>query len=124
MGGFRDLTVWQKARVYRNECAMMARTFPTEEKYRLTDQLIRSSRAISAHIAEGHGRYHYKENIQLCRTGRGELSESIDHLTVALDEKYIGQNEFERMEQLAEELERILNGYIAHLQESLRKVSD
>ena len=123
MGGFRDLIVWQKARVYRNECAMMARTFPPEEKYRLIDQLIRSSRAISAHIAEGHGRYHYKENIQLCRTGRGELSESIDHLTVALDEQYIGQNEFERMEQLPEELERILNGYIAHLQESLRKAS-
>jgi four helix bundle protein len=122
MGSFRDLVVWQKARVYRNECAFLVRKFfPPEEKYRLTDQLIRSSRAVTAMIAEGHGRFHHKENIQSCRIARGEVSESIDHLTVALDEKYIDNTEFKRMDELAGELVRLLNGYIRHLQSQLDK---
>ncbi len=122
MGGFRDLVVWQKGRIYRNECASLARTsFPAEEKYRLTDQLVRSSRAVTAMIAEGHGRFHHKENIQSCSMARGEVSETIDHLTVALDEKYIDEIEFKRMVELAEELIRLLNGYIRHLQTQLEK---
>ncbi|MCB9187560.1 MAG: four helix bundle protein [Flavobacteriales bacterium] len=122
MGGFRDLVVWQKGRAYRNECAVLARKhFPPEEKYRLADQLIRASRAVTAMIAEGHGRFHHKENIQSCRLARGEVSETVDHLTVALDEKYIDENEFKRMEELASELERLINGYIRHLQSQLDK---
>jgi len=122
MGGFRDLVVWQKGRVYRNECASLARkSFPQEEKYRLTDQLIRSSRSVTAQIAEGHGRFHHQENIQSCRVARGEVSETIDHLTVALDEKYINETEFNRMVELAEELVRLLNGYIRHLKSQLDK---
>ena len=122
MGGFRDLIVWQKARGYRNECAALARKqFSPEEKYRLTDQLIRASRAVTAMIAEGHGRFHHKENIQSSRMARGEVSETIDHLIVALDEKYIDEAEFKRMEELAEELVRLLNGYIRYLQSQLDK---
>ena len=37
----------------------LVKKFPPEEKYRLTDQLLRSSRSITAQIAEGHGRFHY-----------------------------------------------------------------
>ena len=122
MGGFRELVVWQKGRAYRNECAALARThFPADEKYRLTDQLIRASRAVTAMIAEGHGRFHHKENIQSCRMARGEVSETVDHLTVALDEKYIDEAEFNRMGELSAELERLLNGYIRHLKSQLDK---
>lgn len=116
MGEFRDLKVWQKARALRNECAKLARTqFPKEEKFLLTDQLIRSSRSVTAQISEGHGRYHYQENIQRLRMARGELVETMDHLTVALDEKYISTEEFERMLELSREVERMLNGYIKYL---------
>ena len=116
------MVVWQKGRVYRSECASVARKFfPPEEKFRLSDQLIRASRAVTAMIAEGHGRFHHKENIQSCRMARGEVSETIDHLTVALDEKYIDETEFKRMVELAEELTRLLNGYIRHLQTQLEK---
>ena len=123
MGEFRDLKVWQKARVLRNECAKLARTqFPKEEKFLLTDQLIRSSRSVTAQISEGHGRYHYQENIQRLRMARGELVETMDHLTVALDEKYISTEEFERMLELSREVERMLNGYIKYLND--QKKSD
>ena len=59
MGGFTDLEVWKKSRLLRNVITDLVKTFPAEEKYRLTDQIIRSSRSIGNNIAEGHGRFHY-----------------------------------------------------------------
>lgn len=91
---YKDLEVYQKARVFRNEIDDLSKSFPAEEKFNLVDQIIRGSRAVTAHIAEGHGRFHYKEYIQRCRTGRGELMETDDHLTVALDRQCIDQETY------------------------------
>jgi four helix bundle protein len=67
----------------------LVKTFPEYEKYKLTDQLIRSSRSITANIAEGHGRFHYSDNSKFCRNARGSLLETKDHLITAFDEGYI-----------------------------------
>ena len=80
---FKDLEVWKKSRALRRELSLLVKTFPAEENYRLTDQLIRAGRSVTANIAEGYGRYHYQENIQFCRQSRGSLTEVQDHLTVA-----------------------------------------
>ena len=54
---FEDLQVWKKAREFENEVCDEVKSFPPEEKFRLTDQLIRSSRALNALIAEGQPLY-------------------------------------------------------------------
>jgi len=59
MGAFTDLEVWKKSRLLRNSITELVKSFPVEEKYRLTDQIIRSSDSIGNNIAEGHGRFHY-----------------------------------------------------------------
>ncbi|MEO9870227.1 four helix bundle protein [Ekhidna sp.] len=110
-----DLEVWKKARVFRNEISELCKSFPNEEKYKLIDQIIRSSRSVSANIAEGHGRFHFQENIQFCRTARGSLIETFDHLTVALDEEYIDETIFNAHNAQYEELIKMLNGYISYL---------
>jgi four helix bundle protein len=86
---FTDLDVWKKARLYRNKTIQLSKTFSPEEKFRLTDQLIRAVRSITANIAEGDGRYHYQENIQFCRIARGSLKESLDHLIAAYDDNIL-----------------------------------
>jgi len=68
---FTELDVWKKARILKNELKEIADKFPPEEKYRLTDQLIRSSRSINANIAEGHGRFTYKDQLHFCIQARG-----------------------------------------------------
>ncbi len=92
-----DLEVWKKGRIFRNEISKLVSQLPAEEKYKLKDQLTRASRSVTANIAEGHGRYHFQENIQFCRMARGSLIECYDHLTVALDEQYIDQSNYKKL---------------------------
>ena len=66
-------------------------------------------------IAEEHGRFHYQENIQFCRTARGSLTETFDQHTVALDEKLINEKEYEELILMSEELAKMINGYIGYL---------
>ncbi|GAB6887423.1 hypothetical protein JCM13304A_09210 [Desulfothermus okinawensis JCM 13304] len=86
---FRKLEVWQLARDLRNEIMELCRKLPLDEKFRLVDQMIMASRSVTANIIEGHGRYHFQENIQFCGQARGSLFELLDHLTVCLDCNYI-----------------------------------
>jgi four helix bundle protein len=91
---FEDMEVWTVCRELRVELSDLARTFPSEERYRLSDQLIRAARSVTANIAEGYGRFHYQENIQFVRQARGSLFEVIDHLTVACDAGYVAKKRF------------------------------
>lgn len=118
--GFTELEVWKKARVLKNEIKELAESFPQEEKYRLTDQIIRSSRSINANISEGHGRFTYKDQLHFCIQARGSLSETYNHLIDALDCKYISQPGFEHYKGLIDEVGRLLNGYITFLRKSIK----
>lgn len=82
---FEELVVWKKARELKSEIFELVKTFPCEEKYRLIDQLVRSSRSINAQIAEGHGRRTNKDKIKFCIQSRGSLSETLNHLIDAFD---------------------------------------
>ncbi|MBW1765406.1 MAG: four helix bundle protein [Deltaproteobacteria bacterium] len=99
----------------RNKIWNLCKGFPGEEKYRLSDQMIRASRSSTANISEGYGRYHFQENIQFCRQSRGSLYELIDHLDVAEECEYINA---EQSQELIDEIKitiRVLNGYIKYL---------
>ncbi len=116
---FVHLPVYQKCREFRLKVAVLIGSyFPEKEKYRLSDQLIRSSRSITANIAEGFGRYHYLENIQFCRNSRGSLEESREHLITAKDENYISPEKLEEFEECYQECLKQLNGYIFYLKKA------
>ena len=77
--------------------------------------MIRCSRSITNNIAEGYGRFHFKENAQFCRQSRGSLNELIDHIIIACDEKYITEDKKNELKVEIESCTRILNGYIKYL---------
>ncbi|HRE11499.1 MAG TPA: four helix bundle protein [Ignavibacteria bacterium] len=112
---FETLEIWQGGRELRREISELTKNFPNVEKYRLTDQMIRASRSVTANIAEGYGRYHYQENIQFCRTSRGSLYELIDHFITAFDENYIDEVECNLYKEKIDILIAKTNGYIAYL---------
>ncbi len=58
---FRNLDVWKKCREIRIMVWKLCKKFPSAEKFKLSDQMVRASRSPAANIAEGHGRFHFQE---------------------------------------------------------------
>jgi len=109
------LDVWKVCRELRIKLAKLAETLPKEERYRLTDQLIRASRSVTANLAEGYGRFHFAENAQFARQARGSLYEVIDHLTVCRDEKIIDSETFDEIRRDVLRAISVVNGFIRYL---------
>jgi four helix bundle protein len=113
--GFENLELWRKAREFKNEISKEARNWPSEEKFKLIDQVIRSSRSINALLSEGHGRFTFADQLHFCVQARGSLSETVNHLIDAFDEEYISEETLNYYKTKAKEIERLLNGYITYL---------
>jgi four helix bundle protein len=115
-GGFEELAVWQKAHalmlfVHRQVIPRL----PPEEKWDLADQIRRSSKSAKSNIAEGHGRFYYRDNVRFCYNARGSLSETENHLVDARDLGYITVQLYDQARELSAEVHRLLNGYINYL---------
>jgi four helix bundle protein len=112
---FRDLEVWQRCRTIRRNVWRICRQLPKEERFRLADQMIRASRSVTACIAEGYGRFHFRENVQFCRQARGSLYELIDHIDVATECGYVSPENTKALTTKTKKAIWILNGYIKYL---------
>jgi four helix bundle protein len=112
---FTDLELYEACRNLRITVRKIVETFPTEEKYSLTSQIIRASRSVTANIAEGYGRFYYKENIAFCRKARGSLKETQEHLITAFDESYVTREDLITYKSLVDQCAQLLNGYIRFL---------
>lgn len=112
---FEDLECWKVSTDLRRYISNIAKKFPVEEKYALTSQILRASRSITNNIAEGYGRFHFKENAQFCRQSRGSLYELKDHLIIALDEGYISHEEYKTVLEKFVRCITLINGYINYL---------
>ena len=113
-----ELESWKSARQLRITISELVKIFPSEEKFRLKDQIIRSSRSVPANIAEGFGRFHYQENIQYCRIARGSLYETLEHLMCAKDEEFVNEEQFKNTNEQILECLKILNGYVQYLKKA------
>ena len=120
---FTELEVWKEAREFKIEIELLTKSFPPDEKYRLTDQIIRSVRSINANIAEGHGKYGYPDQIKYCINARGSLSETLNHLIDAYDCHYITKDQLVLLEEKYAGVMRLLNGYINYLRNLLNERS-
>jgi len=113
---FTDLPVYQKCRELRMMImGLVKKYFPKSEDYMLKTQVLRSSRSITANIAEGFGRFHFQENIQFCRQARGSLCETLEHMITARDEKYITDEILKEVNSKFRDCLKELNGYIKYL---------
>ena len=93
---FRDLKVYQAAREAARLVFELSRTFPSEEKYSLTDQMRRSSRAVKALIAEAWARRRYKAAfINKIDEALGEAYETQSWSDDASDNAYLSKEHFD-----------------------------
>jgi four helix bundle protein len=112
---FEDLQCWQACREVRLFIANLVNKYPKEEKYSLVDNMKRASRSTTQNIAEGFGRFHYRENMQFCRISRGSLYELIDDLITSVDEGFISREDCQKGKGKISKALALLNGYINYL---------
>jgi four helix bundle protein len=117
--GLKKLQVWVRAKdfavkVYKRVLPLL----PPEEKWSLNQQLRRSSLSVSANIAEGYGRFYYQDNVRFCYNARGSLEETLSHLIFCFEVDFIPEALYKELESEGEEIEKMLNGYIAFLKKS------
>ena|SRR5690554_2300105 len=115
-GNFEELHCWKACynlKVYFKENVL--RNLPKTERFELYTQILRATRSSTANIAEGWGRYHYKENINFLRFSRGSISEILDHSIEARDSDYINNEILKEIRLQTETCIQLINGYIRYL---------
>ena len=91
---FYDLDVWKVAHELVLSIYEITAHFPQSEKYGLVSQMQRAVSSVTANIAEGFSRYHYKDKIRFYYISRGSLSEAQNFLLVSRDLSYIDTVKF------------------------------
>jgi len=110
-----DFELYNLARAFRKKVYTLIKRLPSEEHYCLEPQMRRAIVSVTNNIAEGHGRWHYQENLQFCRISRGSAEEVLDDITVCLDEGYGEKTSNESLKEEAYALIATINSYIAYL---------
>jgi four helix bundle protein len=112
---FEDLEVYQLAREFRKTMYRVAKRLPDIEKFGLASQMRRAALSLTNNIAEGHGRYHYLDQIKFTLQSRGSLEELIDDLNVCEDEQYLPVEEIVSLKGESWRLRQLIDGYIRYL---------
>ena len=108
---FRDLIVYQKCRALAKEIELLTQSFPKDEKFSLTDQVRRSSRAVGANIAESWAKRRYEKHfISKLTDADGEQMETQHWIETALEDDYIDQKTSTQLMGKCLEIGRMLNG--------------
>jgi four helix bundle protein len=97
------------------EIYSVTRQFPNEERYGLTNQLLRASVSVPSNIAEGQARFSQREFHHFLSIARGSLVEIETQLLIARNLKYLDPAKADSLLSNAEELGRVLNGLISSI---------
>jgi four helix bundle protein len=114
---FEDLEVYKAAREFRKAMYAVSRKLPPFEKFELAGQIRTAALSSTNNIAEGHGRFHFLDQIKFMLQSRGSLQELLDDLNVIEDENYLDPAGVTRLKQQGWTVVRQLNGYIRWLRE-------
>lgn len=112
---FRDLQVWQKAMDAAMEVFTLSKSFPSEEKFSLTDQLRRSFRSVAANIAEARRKRRYPAAfVSKLNDAEGEAAETQTHLELASRCKYLNPPTAARLDGIHNEILAMLDNMAAN----------
>ena len=115
---FEDIEAWRKARVLVKEVYKVTAAAKFSKDFSLRDQIQRAAVSIISNIAEGFSRQTDKEFVQFLHIAKGSTSEVQSQLYIALDLGYISQEEFDSLYKRADEVGRLIFGFIRYLRKS------
>ena len=111
---FEKLAVYQKSLVFADKVYETARTFPSEEKYGLSDQFRRASLSIPLNIAEGQGQssMQFKRYLNIAK---GSVRECVATIEMASRRKYFNSAARDALRADCIELSKMISGLIKSL---------
>ncbi len=112
---FEDLEAYQVAREFRKAMYKASHRLPGFEKSNLGAQIRRAAVSLTNNIAEGHGRYHYLDQLRFLLIARGSTEELLDDLNVCADETYLPLAEIEQLKHSGWRVHSLINGYGRYL---------
>jgi four helix bundle protein len=117
IAGFEKLWVWQKAHLLMVKVQEICKELPYHERFKIKDQLDRSSTSVTDNIAEGHTTYYYQDKIKAFNVARKEAGESQNHIRTLQAKGYITEDQADDIVMSYEEVIRGINGYINWVRE-------
>ena len=111
----KSLIVWQKAHELVLNIYAVTKDFPKDEQFALIPQIRRAAVSIPSNIVEGKGRGFNREYKRFLLIARGSLEEVKYQLLLAKDLKYIEDVRYEEINNLTDEVSRLLAGIINKL---------
>ena len=112
---FEDLQSWQKGRQLANVIYDLTEHPKFAKDFRLCGQIQDAASSVMHNIAEGFDSGTNPEFIRFLKMARRSASEVQSELYLALDRKYIIQDELTSACNLATETKKLINGLIAYL---------
>ena len=105
---FEKLDVWQKAIDFADLVYSKTKSFPSDERFGLTNQMRRA--AVSSNIAEGSARISDTDFARFVEIVTGSLFEAVSESTVVKRQGYLSDKDFLAIYDAAEEQGRMLSG--------------
>jgi len=120
---FEDLQSWQKARQLANLIYDLTEHLKFSKDFHLSGQIQDAAGSVMHNIAEGFDSGTNPEFIRFLKIARRSASEVQSELYLALDRKYINQDELTTAYNFATETKRLINGMIGYLRKSTPKTT-
>jgi len=116
---FYELEVWKIAHELVLDIYKITKEFPKEELFGLVSQMRRAAISITANIAEGFARYHFKDKIRFYYQSRASTAEVQNFLILSQDLDYISTTICMTLIEKSKSVQRLINGLIKSTQNQL-----
>ncbi|MBW2097166.1 MAG: four helix bundle protein [Deltaproteobacteria bacterium] len=113
--GVQDLEVYKIAEKLSDVIWNIVSSWDHFSKMTLGRQLVESADSVAANIAEGYGRYHFRENKNFCYYARGSLEETKVWLRKSVRRNLLDMSQHSELEEMIEVLPKRLNAYISSI---------
>ncbi len=115
MHQFKELLIWKKSRIFCFEIYALTSSFPSDEKFGITNQLRRASVSIPSNIAEGSSRNSNKDFARFLEIAIGSAYEIETQLLIASDLGFLKIENLEHLLILLEEIIKMTSKFRATL---------
>jgi four helix bundle protein len=119
MSNYKNLDVWKLSIEIVKEIYILAKSYPSEERYGLFSQTNRAVVSIPSNLAEGFGRNSIKDTIHFLYISRGSAYEVETLLNIAFAIKIINEESYNKVNDILERVLKVINGYINYLEKKL-----